>query len=140
MSLRYPPTWQARNCEADQSFRPRIFIGTSDQPPCNAQDTAFRILIVEFPSDTPAGRQPGAYVGTVRSTENVIVRGVNGTRTTAEVTDSNPLPPPKGTVQTIYRFTTNGRTFVLYYDREPGAIDVTTDFDLMVKWTLMFSS
>jgi hypothetical protein len=64
---------------------------------------------------------------------------VQGTRLTAEVTASNPLPPPKGTIQIIYTFTTTGRTYVLYYDREPGAIDLTTDFDLMVKSTLIFA-
>jgi hypothetical protein len=64
---------------------------------------------------------------------------VQGTRLTAEVNDSNPLPPPKGTIQTVYTFTTSGRTYVLYYDREPGAIDLTADFDTMVKSTLMFS-
>jgi hypothetical protein len=59
---------------------------------------------------------------------------------TAEVTDSNPLPPPKGTTQIIYTFTTSGRTYVLYYDHEPGAVDLTTDFDSMVKSTLTFSA
>ncbi len=111
LSLRHPPEWQSRNCEGDQYFSPQVFMGTSDQPPCKVDEGAFQILIVEFPSDTPAGQRPGAYVGTVRSTDTVTVQGVRGARVTAEVTDSNSLPPPKGTTQIVYTFTTSGKTY-----------------------------
>ena len=75
-----------------------------------------------------------------QSTLNVSVLGVSGTRATYLVTVSNSLPPPKGTVQVLYTFTTGGRKYYLEYDRYPGDADQTALFDAMVTGGLRFSA
>jgi hypothetical protein len=98
------------------------------------------VWVVEYASATPQGQQPGEYVGDITSTTSVTVDGVTGTRQTALVTANNPLPPEKGAAQVVYRFTSAGSSYVVYYTREPGEPDLTRVVDNLVTWTLRFSA
>jgi hypothetical protein len=98
------------------------------------------VWVLEYASTTPQDQQPGTYVGDITSTISVTVDGVIGTRQTAIVTANNPLPPEKGAAQVVYRFTSAGRSYVVYYTREPGEPDFTSIVDNVVVWTLRFSA
>jgi hypothetical protein len=81
---------------------------------------------------------PPGYLGDLQRSQSVTVASVAGTRKVYSVTASNPLPPPKDTVQVRYTFQTGGRTYYIGYDRYPGDPDRTPDFDRMVMETLAF--
>jgi len=127
--------WQYLNCEAtDQASSYTWLINPSE--PCRSETYGARMLVI-----SGAGAlQPPGYLGAPQSTLNVTVLGVSGTRATYLVTVSNPLPPPKGTVQVLYTFTTGGRKYYLEYDRYPGDADQTALFDAMVTGGLRFSA
>lgn len=82
----------------------------------------------------------GTYIGTRKSTKNVVIDGVHGTRRTYLVTKSLPLPPPKGTIQVLYSFVLNGETHFAVYNRYPKEPDLTAAFDKMITKTLHFSA
>jgi hypothetical protein len=100
------------------------------------------MLIVSEAGDHSADPEnhQGLYVGERQSSQVVTVAGVGGTRRTYLVTASNPLPPPKNTVQILYTFVTGGRTYFALYDRYPGDLDRTADFDRMVTASFRFSA
>jgi hypothetical protein len=43
-------------------------------------------------------------------------------------------------MQVVYRFETGGRIYVLYYTREPGKPDLTSQVDKIVEATLRFTA
>jgi len=86
------------------------------------------------------GRGSGSYVGTRKSSKNVVVDAVSGTRRTYIVTATLPLPPIKGTIQVVYTFVTAGETHFAQYDRYPQEADLTAAFDKMIMTTLHFSA
>jgi hypothetical protein len=80
------------------------------------------------------------YLGETQSSQNVVVDGVRGTRSTYLVTKDLPLPPSRGTVQVRYVFVAGGRTYFLHYDRYPGDMDLTAGFDKMITGSFSFSA
>jgi len=104
-------------------------------PTCNQEEYGVRAFAISLPGPG----DPPRYLGALQSTRKVTVTGVSGTRSVYLVTANNPLPPPKGTVQVLYKFATGGRTYYLEYDRFPGNVDRTGAFDQMVLGSLKFS-
>jgi len=82
----------------------------------------------------------GMYVGARKSSKNLVIDSVAGTRRTYVVTKSLLSAPPKGTVQVLYAFTTGGVTHFALYNRYPKEADLTAAFDRMITTTLRFSA
>jgi hypothetical protein len=144
-SLRYPCDWGADNCEASQfGGSPNALLGPEFKGAtvnaCGHDESIPTLLVVEYPSTAPQGQQPGEYVAPITGTTALTVDSVIGTRQTATVTDVLPLPPQKGATQVVYRFTTGGRTYVVFYTREPGQPDLTGTVDDLVDRTLRFTA
>jgi hypothetical protein len=104
------------------------------QSPCRQEEYGSRVFAISF----AGAHAPPGYLGTLQSSQNVVVAGAAGTRQVYLVTASNPLPPPKGTVQVLYALPHGGRTYYVQYDRYPGDADATATFDDMVTQTLTF--
>ena len=136
--MRYPCEWGASNCDGYAALGPEFKAGSISF--CGTDEGIPTVLVVEFPSTTPQGQQPGEGVGEITGTAPVTVDSVDGTRQTTSVTSDNPLPPVKGATQIVYRFTTRDRSYVLYYTREPGQPDLASDVDTMVQRTLRFTA
>ena len=137
-SLRYPCGWGSSNCDGYAALGPEF--NSSTRSFCGTDEGIPTVLVVEFPSATPQGQQAGEYVGDIIGTAPVTADGVDGTRQTATVTANLPLPPAQGASQVVYRFMTQGRSYVLYYTREPDQPDLTNDVDNMVERTLRFAA
>jgi hypothetical protein len=104
------------------------------QAPCLQEAYGSRVFATSF----AGAHAPPGYLGTLQSSQNVVVAGAAGTRQVYLVTASNPLPPPKGTVQVLYTLAEQGRTYYIEFDRYPGDPDATAKFDDMVTQTLTF--
>ncbi len=137
-SLSYPCDWGSSNCDGYAALGPEFSGSTISF--CGTDESIPTVLIVEFPSTTPQGQQPGEYAGDITGSAPVTADSVTGTRQTAAVTANLPLPPAKGATQVVYRFMTQGRSYVLYYTREPGQPDFTSDVDNLVERTLRFAA
>jgi hypothetical protein len=136
------PSWGAFGCEIPQSA-PYALLGPElmgVSSPCGHDEFVPTLLVIEYPTATPQGQQPGEYVGDIGGSTSVTVDGVLGTRQTATVTVDTGLNPAKGALQVVYRFTTAGRTYVATYTREPGEPDLTTEVDNLVEGTFRFSA
>ena len=122
-------TWQYINCD---SYAWLI------NPPglCTQELYGARLVMISF----PGAHDPPGYLGTLQSSKTVTVASVAGTRKVYLVTKSNPLPPPKDTVQVLYTFKTGGRTYYFEYDLYAGDADSTAEFDRMVTQTVAFSA
>src|ERR1700738_681278 len=87
-SLRYPPSWGAFGCEIPQSA-PYALLGPElmgVSSPCGHDEFVPTLLVIEYPTATPQGQQPGESVGDIGGSTSVPVDGVLGTRQTATVT------------------------------------------------------
>jgi hypothetical protein len=138
-SLRYPCDWGSFNCDGYAALGPELF-DPSTRTFCGTDEGIPTVLVVEFSSTTPQDQQPGEYVGDITGNSSVTVDGAVGTRQTATVTSDLPLPPQKGAMQVVYRLTIAGRSYVLYYTREPGEPNLIRDFDNIVELTLRFNA
>jgi hypothetical protein len=134
-SFQCPAGWHFLNCEGTAAYPPHTMLINPDSV-CNQEEYQVRAFAISY----PGANDPPRYLGAFQSTQNVTVDGVPGTRTVYLVTADNPLPPPKGTTQVLYKFITSGRTYYLEYDHFPGNIDRTNAFDQMVTVTLRFSA
>jgi hypothetical protein len=50
------------------------------------------------------------------------------------------MAPLKGATQIVYKFVTGGRTYAVYYTREPGEPDLAIDVDNLVQQTFRFTA
>jgi hypothetical protein len=142
-SLLYPPEWGALNCDGSTVSSPNAALGPeikSAPGMCFWSEREPTVLLVEYPTGTPAGSQPGESVGDITSTSAVTVDGVTGTRQTATVTADSTICPCKGATQVVYRFTKADRSYVVYYTREAGSPNLTNEFVSLVNLTLRFTA
>src|ERR1700730_3178343 len=86
-SLLYPCGWGASNCEASQIESPNAQLGPefkgSSGSVCGHDESIPTLMVVEYPSTTPQGSQPGEYVAPITATTSVTVDAVIGVRQTA---------------------------------------------------------
>jgi len=134
-SFQCPAGWHYMNCEGNIAYPPHTMLVNPD-PVCNQEEYG----VLAFAISYPAPSDPPRYLGTLQSSQGVTVDGVSGTRTVYVVTADNRLPPPKGTVQVLYKFVAVGRIYYLEYDHFPDNIDRTVAFDQMVTGSLRFSA
>ena len=136
-----PTGWNFANCEETTGSGAYTWL-VNPSAICLTEMYGARMLIVSEAGDHSADPEnhQGLYVGERQSSQAVTVAGVGGTRRTYLVTASNPLPPPKNTVQVLYTLVTGGRTYFGLYNRYPGEPDLAADFDRMVTATFRFSA
>jgi hypothetical protein len=132
-SFTCPAGWKFINCEGSSFYSPYTWL-VNPQQPCRQETYGARLFVISF----AGAHEPPGYLGSLQSSQNVAVAGVAGTRKVYLVTASNPLPPPRDTVQILYTFARQGRIYYLENDRYPGDSDLTQDFDRMVTQTLTF--
>jgi hypothetical protein len=133
--------WKFINCEETTGSGGYTWL-VNPYTICLTEQYGARMMIVSEAGDHSADPEnhQTLYVGERQSSQAVTVAGVGGTRRTYLVTASNPLPPPRNTVQILYTFVTGGRTYFALYDRYPGDPDRTADFDRMVTASFRFSA
>jgi hypothetical protein len=134
-SFQCPTGWHYMNCEGTSAYPPHTMLVNPD-PVCNEEEYGVRAFAISYQGLS----DPPRYLGTLQTSRNITVDGVAGTRSVYLVTVDNPLPPPKGTVQVMYKFVSGARTYYLEYDHFPDSIDRTSAFDQMVTSSLRFSS
>jgi hypothetical protein len=128
-----PQGWKVIDCPQTEFHSPYSWlINPAEQ--CRQQMSGVRAYVISLDGDQP----PASYLGAEQSSRQVTVDSVTGTRTVHLVSANNTMPPPRDTVQVLYRFSTGGRTFYVQYDRYPGDLDRTADFDRMVTETMKF--
>ena len=134
-----PAGWKYVNCESNDTHG--AFTWLINPAGCSPEPNGARMMIWGVPGQVSAeGGGSGMYVGTRKSSRNVVIDGISGTRRTYLVTKSLPLPPPKGTVQILYAFVIGGATHFALYNRYPKGPDLTAAFDRMITTTLRFSA
>jgi len=127
-----PQGWKVIDCPQTEFHSPYTWlINPAEQ--CRQQMSGVRAFVISLDRDQP----PASYLGAQQASRQVTVDSVTGTRI-VYVVSANSMPPPKDTVQLLYRFSTGGRTFYAQYDRYPDDTDRTAEFDRMVTETLKF--
>jgi hypothetical protein len=138
-SLRYPPDWGSKNCDT-ANLAKNAALGPEFKGASNTCHWSEGPATIEVFSATRQGQSGGVYVGQITSTTSINVDGVEGTRQTATVTANNTMAPLKGATQIVYKFVTGGRTYAVYYTREPGEPDLAIDVDNLVQQTFRFTA
>jgi hypothetical protein len=134
-----PAGWKYVNCESSATIG--AFTWLINPGGCSPEPYGARMMVWGVPGEVSAeSGASGMYVGTRKSSKNLVIDGISGTRRTYLVTKSLPLPPPKGTTQVVYTFVTGGETHFAQYNRYPKEPDLTAAFDLMITKTLRFSA
>ena len=134
-----PAGWKYVNCESNDTHG--AFTWLINPTGCTSEPNGPRMMVWAVPGEVSAETgASGMYVGTRKSSKNLVIDGIGGTRRTYVVTKSLPLPPPKGTIQVLYTFTIGGETHFALYNRYPKEPDLTAAFDRMITKTLRFSA
>lgn len=129
-----PQGWKVIDCGQTDLHGPYTWL-INPAAECRQQMSGVRAYVVSVQGDLG----PPSYLGAQQQSKQVTVNSVAGTRSVHVVSADNALPPPKETVQVLYKFATGGRTFYALYDRYPGDPDRTAEFDRMVTETLKFA-
>src|SRR3981081_1207959 len=122
-SLRYNYDWGSKKCETD-TLAKNAALGPEFKGSSNTCHWSEGPATIEVFSATRQGQSGGVYVGEITGATSIKVDGVEGTRQTATVTANTTIAPLKGATQIVYKFVTGGRTYAVYYTREPGEPDL----------------
>lgn len=142
-SLRYNPAWKqftytgyATKCKPADNI---LFLTTTnkntDITGCGGESPGQIQIVSSSKEPSENGLDASVYSNIVR--KSVTVHGVDGVREEGASTIDG-MMTTKGSVDIVYTFFTNNRTYKATYHREPQDPDFTTDFDTMIMNTFQF--
>jgi hypothetical protein len=135
-SLRYPPSWQQRICNADARTVLLLAPTTATLGVCNSDFGGQISLSTHDGDQRTALKWTDGYTNI--TTTDVAMTGATAIRQTATVSAGAEIGPEPGSELVQYIIYKNTRTYLALYTQQPSGPNILADFDLMVKTTLTF--